>query len=496
MKRLAVLTLAASLLAGCAIGPDYQRPDMPLPTAWHDNGEDVSLTPGPRWWVNFGDPVLTTMIDEALVSNGDLALAMARVDESRAQLTVATSYLLPTISGEASSVRSRPSPRGATPRVPGQAVSDLHRASGIASFELDLWGKYRRAHEAAKAGLLATESSYATVRLAVAAQVAEAYFALLTADQQLDISRRTYTTREESVRIRESRFQSGLTPELDYRQAQAEAAAAMTAVRKLEQSVAFAETALSVILGRSPREIVQEAPARGLSIDKLEVASQVPAGLPASLLSRRPDIAQAAAQLHYATASIGVAKADLLPSISLTGLLGYESLDLAKLVSSSSGTWSYGATASMPLLDFGRTLARVDMADAQQRSALAAYEQVVRNAFRETQDALVANRKTAQIVESFAQEVAAQERSLMLAKLRYDNGYSSYLEVLDSERGLFQAQLGLVEARRSQLSAVVSVCKALGGGWDPDKGFPEGEPENAPASDEAEAVSPAAAPKG
>lgn len=466
MKRLAVMTLAVVLLSGCAIGPNYQQPELSMPDAWHDDGNSAYEAPTTTWWKNFGDPVLDAMVEEALQHNDNLAQAIANVDASRAQLTVATSYLLPSFGAQGSSNRGHSSENGPTPSMSAGDVTELYRLSGVASFELDLWGKYRRAREAAKAGLLATEASFATVRLAVISQVANSYFALRSADSQLAISQQTLLSREESVRIREERFHAGLTPELDYRQAQAEAASARVAVRQLEQAVAGAETALSSLLGRSPRAIVASAPERGLAIDKLRAMSEIPAGLPASLLLRRPDVAEAAANLHYATATIGVAKADLLPSISLTGLLGYESLDLATLIAGSSSTWNYGASLSMPLFTFGRTLANIEKAGAQQKAVLATYKQVVRNAFKETQDALVANRKASQIVDSYAQQVAALERTLMLARLRYDNGYSSYLEVLDSERGLFQAQLGLVEAQRARLSAVVALCKALGGGWE------------------------------
>lgn len=465
MLRIPVIVLGAALLAGCAIGPDYKRPTMETPQAWRAGTADVGMVAGEKWWTVFGDPVLDAMEEEALAANGDLARAIANVDASRAQLTVATSYLLPTITGQGSSVRQRASERGQNPPPEGREVADVHKAAGLASFELDLWGKYRRAHEAARAGLLGTEAAFATVRLAVVSQVAQSYFGLRAADRQLDIARQTLESREETLKIREARFNSGLTSELDYRQAQAETASARASVRQLEQAVSAAETALSSLLGRSPRDVVERSPERGHTIETMTVPPQIPAGLPAGLLARRPDVARAEADLHYATASIGIAKADLLPSVSLTGLLGYESVDLTRLVSSSAGTWNYGASATMPLLDFGRTLANIDLADAKQRAALVAYEQAVRDAFRDTQDALVANRKTRQVVDALAAEVAALERSLKLARLRYENGYSSYLEVLDAERSFFQSQLTLVAARREQLDAVVQVCKALGGGW-------------------------------
>lgn len=465
IPSLASLALCATLMSGCAIGPDYVTPEMDVPTIWdgHDSAIDTAIQS--TWWTNFGDETLNSLVDEALKHNDDLAVAMANVDSSRAQLGVATSYLFPTIGLNGSSYRSRPSDSGATPPLETDIANSVHAASTGISFELDLWGKYRRGQEAVKAALLASEASYATIRLAVISQTVDSYFTLLSLDSQLAIAKRTLASRVESEKLRKDRFDLGVTMELDYRQAQAETAATIAVVRELEQGVAIAETALSVLLGRSPRDIIEGSIDRGLELTLLTVPAEVPAGLPASLLARRPDIAAAASSLHMSTALIGYTKADLLPSISLTGLLGYESLDLTTLVGHNSATWTYGAALSMPLFTFGRTLAQIDEAEATQRGAVASYEKTVRAAFGEVRSALVVNQKAREIATAYAAQVAALERTLKLAKDQYALGVSDYLTVLDAERGLLQAQLTLVDAQRARLAAVVSLCKALGGGW-------------------------------
>ncbi len=468
LSSLASIALCAALMSGCAIGPDYVAPEMDVPTAWADHESATERAVKSTWWTNFGDTTLDALVAEALQHNDDLAVAMANVDASRAQLGVATSYLFPTIGLDGSSYRSRPSDSGATPPLPDDIANSLHSVSAGVSFELDLWGKYRRGQEAMKASLLSTEASYATIRLAVISQTVEGYFALLSVDSQLAIATRTLASRLESEKLRFERYELGITTELDYRQAQAETAATIATVRQLEQALSAAETSLSVLLGRSPRDIVSTSPERGLDLALMKVPADVPAGLPASLMSRRPDIATAAQSLHMATAMIGYTEADLLPSISLTGLFGFESLDLTQLISSNSTMWTYGAGLSMPIFTFGRTLSQIDEAEATQRGAVATYEKTVRNAFAEVKNALVAIQKTSQIVDAYAGQVLALGRTLKLAKDQYESGVSDFLTVLDAERGLLQAQLTLVEAQRARLSAVVSLCKALGGGWSID----------------------------
>lgn len=461
-------TLLAGLvvlsLAGCAIGPDYQRPATDLPADWRAG----TAQPGDLradWCRLFNDPVLERLVAETLDNNRDLVVAVARVDEARAQLGIARADQLPRLDGQGSSARGLLSHRGLSPAVEGHDTYYLHNASGILSWELDLWGKYRRASEAARANLLASEAARNAVVLSLTAETVRGYFDLRTLDQQLAIARRTQTTRESALTIRDARFRMGLTSELDYRQAEAEVATARTAVHDFESRVAAAEAGLSVLLGRSPREIVDGQVERGQSLEAITLPPEVPAGLPSELLERRPDLRQAEQELIAANARIGVAKAAYLPSISLTGLFGNESTDLAELFTGASRTWQYAGKATMPIFDFGRVHAGVKVAEARQRMLLAQYEKAIQNAFRETQVALVENVKRRQVASSLDEQVAALRRSAQLARMRYENGYSAYLELLDAERQLFQAEIEQATARRNRLVAAVDLCKALGGGW-------------------------------
>ena len=466
--RLAALALSAALLAGmlsgCAFGPDHARPAMDLPDAWRAGTADAG-TVQDGWWKGFGDPALDTLVTAALDHNRDLAKAIANVDEARAQLGLARANQMPRLDAQGSTERQRYSLNSFNSFDESTRVQDLHTAAGALSYEVDLWGRYRRATEAARAQLLSTVAARDTVRLALTAQVARTYFDLRAYDQQLQVARDTLASRESTQELRKVRFELGLTSELDYRQAIAEAASARSTVHTLQYNVAASEAALGVLTGRSPREIVTGTVDRGLAVDAVPVPPTVPAGLPSALLERRPDIVQAEQQLAAASANIGVAKAAYFPSISLTGLLGYESSDLTRLFTGPAGTWRYAGSVTMPIFDFGRVKAGVEAAEARQRAALAGYEKAVQDAFREAQDALVANRKARGVVEAQTTQVTALRRSLHLARLRYDNGYSSYLEVLDAERSLFEVEISLASAQRDQLVAVVEVYRALGGGW-------------------------------
>lgn len=492
-RQLTLLLATAMLtatLAGCSFGPDHARPAMDLPDAWRAGTADTG-TVQDGWWKGFGDPALDALVTAALDHNRDLAKAIANVDEARAQLGVARADQMPRIDAQGASQRQRHSLEGLNSFDESTRVQDLHNVGGALSYEVDLWGRYRRASEAARADLLSTMAARDTVRLTLVSEVARTYFDLRAYDQQLQIARNTLASRESTQELRKVRHELGLTSELDYRQAEAEAASARSSVHTLENGVSATETALAVLTGRSPRDIVTGTVERGLAVDTAPVPPSVPAGLPSALLERRPDLVQAEQQLAAASARIGAAKAAYFPSISLTGLLGYESSDLTGLFTGPAGTWRYAGSVSMPIFDFGRVKAGVEAAEARQRAALAGYEKAVQNAFREAQNSLVANRKAREVAEAQTTQVEALRRSLRLARLRYDNGYSSYLEVLDAERSLFQAEVSLASARRDQLTAVVDVYRALGGGWAgiaPQAPNAAGAPEAAPRADKPVAI--------
>jgi len=466
-NRIFPAALIAALLSGCmTVGPDYRRPKIDTPDVWP--GEKTAASMPVQWWKSYGDPVLGKMVEEALAHNSNLALAIARVDEARAQLGIARADQLPGASVNADASRNRFSERNPL-FFPGikTRYTDL-KASLNASWEIDFWGKYRRAAEAARADLFATESNRDAVRLTLIADVSRGYFNLRSLDAQIAVTKQTVATRLASLALQRKRFEAGVASELELHQVEAEAAAAQALLPSLENLLAQQETSLSVLLGRSPRAIVGAPPERGAAIEALTVPPPVPAGLPSDLLERRPDLRQAEQQLVAANARIGQAKAAYYPSISLTGFLGGESTTLADLFIAPARIWQISASAAQLVFDAGRTSSQVKAAQARQQQSLAQYQSVIQDAFKDTLDALVAQRKARERFEAEQARVAALQKALELAQLRYDNGVSSLLDVLDAERGLLDAQLSRVEAQRAQLAATTDLFKALGGGWESD----------------------------
>lgn len=466
--RFLAVAAAALTLSGCiTLGPDYARPAVDMPEAWPAPAQPKAAAESQiEWWREYNDPVLDAMIDEALLNNTDLRLAMARLDESGAALGLVRADRMPTVTANAGASRIRGSQEVTFGLPPGtDPVYNNLRGSLDASFEIDLFGKFRRASEAARADLLAAAFNRDTVRLTLIAEVARGYFNLRALDAQAVVTRRTLETRRASLELQRLRFDSGVASELEYRQVEAETAQAVALLPDLERRIAHQETALSVLLGRSPRAIVGESPVRGAALEALTVPPAVPEGLPSDLLERRPDLKEAEALLVAANARIGQAKAAYFPAISLTGLFGVESATLADLLTAPARIWQASAGAAQLIFDGGRTGARVAAARAREQQALAIYQFAIQNAFRDTLDALVAQRKTREAFEAEQGRVAAHRRALELANLRYDNGVSSLLDVLDAERGLLNAELSRIEAQRAQLSAGADLYKALGGGW-------------------------------
>jgi outer membrane protein, multidrug efflux system len=464
--RLFAATLIAAALSGCmTVGPDYRRPNVDTPEQWPgaNTAEPIPAT----WWKAYADPVLERMIGDALAYNTDLRLAIARVDEARAALGVSRADQYPVVSANAGASRNRASqesvlgvPAGTDPEFSN------YRATLNASYEIDFWGKYRRATEAARAELLAAQFNREAVRLTLITDVARGYFNLRALDAQVAVTRRTIATRLASTALQRMRFESGVASEFDLRQVEAQTAQAQALLPSLERSLAQQETALAVLLGRSPRAIVTQPVERGAAIEALAVPPAVPAGLPSDILERRPDLRQAEQQLIAANARIGQAKAAYYPSISLTAFLGGESASLSDLFNGSARVWQIGGSAAQTIFDAGRTGSRVEQAKAREQQVLAQYASSIQNAFRDTLDALVAQRKARETYEAEQARVNALQSSYKLAQLRYDNGVSSLLDVLDVERGLLDAELNRIEAQRAQLAAAADLFKALGGGWD------------------------------
>ncbi|HRD49096.1 MAG: efflux transporter outer membrane subunit [Candidatus Competibacter sp.] len=456
--RKTVLAIAIGLaLGGCSLAPTYQRPEVPVPAQWEVNIQQANDLANTTWWKQFRDPVLDHLIQIALQENKDVQIAAARVEEYMGRYGVTRSGQFPQVGANADAARTLNSESGGV--TPGANPVNAFQINLGVSFELDLWGKLRNATEAARADLLATEETRRTVILTLVSQLANSYVQLLDYDKQLTVTRETLRTRSESVRINGLRFKAGLISELDYQQAIAEYQNAAVQVPLLERQIAQQENAINLLLGRNPGQI-----ARGVPLDRLTLP-QVPGGLPSELLERRPDIRQAEQQLIAANAQIGVAKAAFFPSISLTGLFGYASTDLSDLFKGPSRTWQFAGTLAQPIFTGGALTGQLQVAEAVQQQALLNYQQVIQNAFAEVDNSLIAVKKLREQLKDEAAQVKALQRYLDLATLRYQNGYSDYLTVVDAERNLYSAQLQYVQDQGSLFVALVNLYKAMGGGW-------------------------------
>ena len=452
------LAAAATMaLVGCTVGPDYKRPDVDLPASF---GTAQLQTPAaPNWWQAFNDPALDQLIAEALASNQDLRAAAERIEQSRALLGLARSDQFPEATVDASVGRTRASELGSFPLPPDAIETKSHRLVLRASWEIDFWGRYRRATEAARADLVASEAGADAVRASLIADVARGYFALRSLDQRLVTLERDRVGREKSLELQKLRLDAGVVSELEYAQVESDLRTSESLVPTVRQLRVRQESALALLVGRTPRGIMEVAIAPG-SPAMPDVA--VPAGLPSELLLRRPDLREAEARLHAATARIGVARAAYFPSISLTGYYGGESQSLSDLFSPAARTWSIAGGLIQPIVAAGRIQSGVDLADARAREAEALYRRAIANSFREVRDAIAAQANARDAVEAQARREGALVRSLELARLRYDNGAINLFELLETERRLLLARLDAIEAERDRRNAVVELYIALG----------------------------------
>jgi multidrug efflux system outer membrane protein len=461
--RTPLITAFVSLaLTACAVGPDYQRPEIEAPPRYRFDDIMGVDSANSAWWVQFRDPQLERLIAGALAENKDVLIAAARVEEYYGRYGVQRGQQFPRVGVQAEGGRQQQSreSNALLQLFPGAPVtSDFYSIDLGVSFELDLWGRLRRGTEAARADLLAVEENRRTVILTLVSSVATAYVNLLNLDRQLEISRETVRSRAESLRIFDLRFKGGTISELELQQLRSEYETALATIPAVEKQIAQQENNLSVLLGRNPGPI-----ARGGTLQKL-VLPEVPAGLPSEVLERRPDIRQAEQQLVAANARIGVAKAAFFPTISLTGLLGVASVDLSNLFTRDARTWTFAGSISQPIFTGGTLTGQLQVSEAQQKQALYTYQQAIQTAFSEVENSLVDQGKTREQAAAQSRQVEALGRYAYLAKLRYDNGYTSYIEVLDAERSLFQAQLQLTQTQSQLYFALINLYKALGGGW-------------------------------
>lgn len=458
MRRLLIPLLCAATLGACAVGPDYVRPTIDAPQSWRFNDGEARELANSAWWKQLQDPVLDGLIRTALVQNKEVLIAAARVEEFRGRLGATRSQLFPRVGADLGGSRQRASELGASgapPRNPFNAV----QVDASVSWELDVFGRLRRLTEAARADLLASEEGRRATLLSLISSVAASYVNLRDLDRQLEIARRTVQSRREALDLFELRFRRGVVSQLELAQARSEYQRAASTVPSLEQAIARRENALSVLLGSNPEEIP-----RGRPIDALTVPG-VPAGLPSDLLERRPDLRQAEQNLVAANADIGAARALYFPTITLTGLLGAASTSLSGLWSGPGQLWSFAGGLGAPILTAGGIAGQVHVAEAQQQQALHAYERAIQIAFQEFNDALIGTQKSRVQLASQGREVDALRDYARFARLRYDGGYSSYLEVLDAERSLFNTELEYTQTQGALLQQAIGLYKAMGGGW-------------------------------
>ncbi len=457
---------AATLLAGCAVGPDYHRPSLDVPAHYRDAAPAAASAAGDAasigdsgWWEVYSDPDLQALLATAIRNNYDVKIAVARIDEARAQLGSQRLNYLPQLSVDAAAGRAKTSEYATLPGFP--RINNEAQVQILASYQIDLWGQLRRATEAARANLLASQYARRAVAVTLVASVANDYFELISLDSQLEITRHTVIDREKFVDLTHAQHERGYATGLDVATAEADLAAARAAVPDLERRIAQSEDQISVLIGSNPEPVTRAHYGEAVP----EAPPRPPPGLPSRLLERRPDVAQAEQQLVAANAQIGVAKAALFPNISLTGSAGSLSEPFNNLFTAPAAEWSAGVSLIQPLLSAQSNLYQVELADATKRAALYQYEKTVQSAFQDVADALVAYTKYGEQEREQALQVDALRRAREIALARYRIGYASYFDVIQADRDLFAAQLALAQAYADNLSALVQLYSALGGGW-------------------------------
>ena len=462
MRRILACLAATFGLAGCMVGPDYERPTADAPGAFRFEERSAQNPADTAWWEQFQDPVLNDLIRIALAENKDVKIAAARVEEFLGRFGVTRAQLFPQVGIQGQGGRQEVSTSIANPLPPPPVGANPYSTYSLdlgVSWELDLWGKLRRATEAAKADLLASEEARRTVILSLTTSVATAYVTLVDLDRQLEIAKSTADARAEYFRIFKLRFEGGVVSEVELNQARSDYELALASIPPLEKQIGQQENALSVLLGRNPGPIL-----RGRTLDKLALP-QVPAGLPSELLERRPDLRQAEQALIAANARIGVAKAQFFPSISLTALFGTVSASLSGLFNGPAQTWAYAASIAQPIFTGGSLISQLLVTEAQQKQALLQYQKAIQTSFQEVSDALIDQAKTREQLAAQGRQVEALRGYAKLARLRYDNGYTSYLEVTDADTKLFNTELQYTQAQGQLFFALINVYKAMGGGW-------------------------------
>lgn len=459
-------------LAGCTVGPNYKRPSVDVPAGYRGVAPDASdqsyAQPQPaaqptvqslgdeKWWNVFQDPDLQSLIRIALKNNYDVRIAATRIVQAQAQLGITRADQFPTVTG-GGNITSQQSPKIGP--IPSYELTQGALVAS-ASWNPDFWGRYRRATESARATLLANEWAQKAVISTLVANVAASYFTLRQLDLQLEISKRTYNDRKQSLDLAQTLEEHGLNSQLDVSQAEQLVYTAAAEIPDLERQVALEENAISILLGKNPGDVP-----RGLQLTEQPHPPEVPAGLPSALLERRPDIREAEQNLVAANAQIGVAKSAYFPQIALTGSAGYESPTLTSLFSGPSGLWDLAASFTQPIFEGGRLKSGVRLSEAQREQMVLTYQQTIQGAFRDVSNALVSYRKDREFRIQQQHLLASARDAAQLSTQRFNAGTTDYLEVLTNETNAFSAELGLAQAQGNELIALVQLYQALGGGW-------------------------------
>jgi multidrug efflux system outer membrane protein len=462
MRNPASLFLLALLLGGCAVGPNYKRPKVDAPTVYRGTTPEQAANAGPaslgdqKWWDVYPDDELQKLIRTALQQNYDVRIAAARILQAQAQLGITRADQFPSIAAGAAASEQR----SAQSKIIPAFTSSANQVNLSLAWELDFWGKYRRSTEAARANLLASEWARQEVISTLVANIATAYFQLRELDLELEISKSTLGSRQNSLKLTQLLADHGATSMLDVRQAEQLVFTAAEQVPDLERRIEQQENFISTLLGQNPGAV-----GRGRKLTEQPHAPEVPAGLTSALLERRPDIRQAEQQLIAFNARIGVAKASYFPQINLTADAGYQSSALTGLFSSPAGLWSFGGALTQPIFEGGRLRNNVRLTEAQKQEAVIIYQQTIQEAFREVSDALIGYRKNQEFRVQQELLTRSAQDAAHLSDIRYKGGAASYLEVLTNQTNYFSAELNLAQAQRNELLALVSLYKALGGGW-------------------------------
>jgi outer membrane protein, multidrug efflux system len=472
---LCVLLIGVAGLTSCTVGPNYKRPAVDVPGTYRGSAseEEAKASPIPstvmqsaqqpssslgdeKWWEVFQDPQLQTLIRTALKNNYDVRIAATRVLQAQAQLGITRADQLPSLSG-GGNISSQQSPQIGP--IPAYEVTQ-GQLTASAAYNLDFWGKYRRATQAARATLLANEWAQKEVTSTLVADLATAYFQLRELDLELEISKRTFASRSDSLHLTTTLEEHGIDSLLDVRQSEQLVYTAATEIPDFERQIALQENAISILLGKKPGNIP-----RGLRLTEEPHSPEVPAGLPSSLLERRPDIREAEQSLIAANAQIGVARAAYFPQISLTGTAGYESPALSNLFTGPAGIWNLAASVTQPIFEGGRLKSNVRLAEAQHEQMFLTYQQTIQGAFRDVSNGLVSYRKNREFRVQQEHLLESAQDAARLSEVRFKAGTTDYLEVLTNETNSFSAELGLAQAQANELIALVQIYQALGGGW-------------------------------